>query len=193
MVNLKFKFKYVGGDWFERLVAQAFIENSEYFKHVHVSVKIKSNEEENGDLKKKITSNIDNDSNDRHRIEMDVIFSFEHVHCLVSCKSYPINSQSKDAKSLKETAQEAFRMSKSLNRFALASVCFLNKDFSERTEYPQTEEEKSNEEQISLDKPISVFDWKDLCNGEILRNKIKKMLGDAQFIKKNSTNAKEIK
>ena len=191
--NLKFKFKYVGGDWFERLVAQAFIENSEYFKHVHVSVKIKSNEEENGDLKKKITSNIDNDSNDRHRIEMDVIFSFEHVHCLVSCKSYPINSQSKDAKSLKETAQEAFRMSKSLNRFALASVCFFNKDFSERTEYPQTEEEKSNEEQNFSRHPIAVFDWKDLCNGEILRNKIKKMLGNAQSNNKISSNSKDIK
>ena len=152
--NKIFLLPYKGGDWFENLVAQSFIEAG--FSDVHSQVKI------------------NNQSGDK-----DVICGFKSVNCLISCKAQKIGT--KDANPLDETVNEANNMAKHLNRFALSAVCYLEKDKEERVRYPQKDLDEVNEQQKI--KAALVFGWKDLCDPEGMKEKFEKFLDEQRTAK----------
>ncbi|MEE1340135.1 MAG: hypothetical protein UHG91_05070 [Succinivibrionaceae bacterium] len=150
--NKTYSLSYKGGDWFEKLVAQSFIEAG--FEHVHSRVRVNFPE------------------SDKLQNDMDVICSFRYVHCLISCKAQTIGNEY--ANPLAKTVNEAINNAASLNRFALGAVCYLEKDTDERFCYPQEGLDEVDANQKL--KETLVFDWKDLCNPEGLREKFNKLL-----------------
>ncbi len=141
-------------DWFEVLTAVALKKCGA--ENIHVQVRQRFDEETEAWLQKHIKTSNENesdgdndDSDEIHRIDMDVLCTWKGAHVLVSCKKAPARKRMKAI--YKHTADEARNMASSISRFCVPVIACLN-----FKEYPVERNQ------------VSVITAKELCDPDAL-------------------------